>query len=298
MINKINLNEAISIVSESNEFRLLRKATLKNKHFFRDKLEHADYGLLAVIDTETTGFEPNNGDRIIDLAIATCSYSLDTGELSKIESRYEGLEDPGFLIPNDVQALTGITDEMVKGKALCEESIADVMNDVAIVICHNADFDRKFLESRIPSFVNKSFACSFREIPWADWGIASQKLDYLGFKFGFFHEGHRAKTDVDMLIKLLNQKAPNGEGSILSVLLGNARKKSFRVHAVNLPYEKKDIVKSSGYRWHDGKYGKPRAWWKDTFDKKAEIVFLEKHGCNSPVIEEFTAKTRYRPEEI
>ena len=35
------------------------------------------------------------------------------------------------------------------------------MDGVGLVICHNASFDRMFLESRIPAFANKSFACSF-----------------------------------------------------------------------------------------------------------------------------------------
>ena len=42
------------------------------------------------------------------------------------------------------------------------------------------------------------------EIDWNSLGISSLKLDYLGFYFGYFHEAHRAKADVDMLITVLN----------------------------------------------------------------------------------------------
>ena len=80
-------------------------------------------------------------------------------------------------------------------------------------------FDRSFLESRFPVFADHNFACSLDEIPWAEWGIPSAKLDYLGFKFGMFHIGHRARADVDMLLSLLVQETPDKSKNVLSVFI-------------------------------------------------------------------------------
>ena len=100
--------------------------------------------------------------------------------------------------------------------------------------------------------------------------MRSAKLDYLGYRFGLFHEGHRARADVDMLLALLARTAPGGEEGILSLLLASARAPSWRVHAVGLPIENKDYASARGYRWNDGKFNTMRAWWIETRDEKAE----------------------------
>ena len=147
------------------------------------------------------------------------------------------------------------------------------------------------------AFANKSFACSFSEIPWKDWGLESLKLDYLGFRYGLFHDGHRARTDVDMLLSILSQNCPSSDFSVLSTLLEYARQITYRIFAKGLPFEKKEFVKARGYRWSDGKNGSPRAWWIDTIDKTEELDFLSDHGCVSPDVKKYSAKERHRPFE-
>ncbi len=293
----MHIEKALSLLQEDERFRILRKVDIARNHKFSEINDDESTGLLAVIDTETTGFSPNSGDRIIDLSIATCLYGQDSGVLYKVVSRYEGLEDPDVNIPENIQALTGITDAMVKGKCIDDEAVAQVMDGVGLVICHNANFDRMFLESRFPAFANKNFACSLTEIPWSEWGISSQKLDYLGFRYGAFHEGHRAKTDVDMLLYILDQKEAVVDKPILSILLEYARKTSYRIYAIGLPFDKKDIAKARGYHWSNGTNGNPKAWWIDTLDETEELKFLLNNGCSSPSIRKLTAKERYRPAE-
>ena len=139
-----------------------------------------------------------------------------------------------------------------------------------------------------------SFACSLDEIPWKDWQIASSKLDYLGFRFGLFHEGHRARADVDMLLALLAQAAPGEHHTLLSQLINHARQPSWRVHAVNLPFECKDAAKANGYAWNEGKNDTIKAWWKETQDEAVERAFLQGLGCHKPLVIRETALERYR----
>ena len=261
---------------------------------FSENVRGEPCGRLAVIDTETTGLKAELGDRIIDLAIATCEYGRETGNLYRVVDRYESLEDPEAPIPPDITHLTGITDEMVRGQRIDEAGVARVMDGVGLVICHNARFDRAFLEARFPAFANQHFACSLEEVPWDLWNMKSSKLDYIGFCFGLFHQGHRARADVDLLLALLARKVPESGQDILSVLLASARTPSWRVHAMGLPIENKNHAAARGYRWNDGKLNTARAWWIETRDERAEREFLAGIGCRNPKVVRQTALERYR----
>jgi DNA polymerase-3 subunit epsilon len=291
----MDIGTATRVLEAHPDYRVSRRVQVGDRHQFAENTSGEPCGRLAVIDTETTGFRPDAGDRIIDLAIATCEYGKDSGRLYAVVDRYEGLEDPEQPISPEITRLTGITDEMVRGQHLDEAGIARAMDGVPLVICHNARFDRPFLEARYPTFADRHFACSFQEVPWAGWGIGSAKLDYLGFQFGLFHEGHRARADIDLLLELLARPAPEGEQTILSVLLASARMPSWRVHAVGLAIEYKNLASARGYRWNDGKFNAPRAWWIETRDEAAERAFLAQMGCHNPIVVRQTARERYRP---
>jgi len=290
----MDIDNAARVLEAHADYRVLRRLGIADAHVFAENVGGEPCGRLAVIDTETTGLKSELGDRIIDLAIATCDYGRESGRLYRVVDRYESLEDPETPIPPEIVRLTGITDAMVRGQRIDESAIARVLDQVGLVICHNARFDRAFLEARYPAFAGMHFACSLDEIPWDRWNMRSAKLDYLGYRFGLFHEGHRARADVDMLLALLAQAAPDGEEGLLSLLLASARAPSWRVHAVGLPIENKDFAAARGYRWNDGKFNTLRAWWIETRDEKAERNFLAGIGCRSPKVFRQTARERYR----
>jgi len=291
----MNLEQATQLLEAHADYRVLRRLGIGDNHVFAENAAGERVGRLAVIDTETTGLKPDLGDRIIDLAIATCEYGLESGRLHRVVDRFESLEDPGAPIPPEIVRLTGITDAMVRGQRIDERAVARVLEGVGVVICHNARFDRAFLEARDPAFAGMRFACSLEEVPWERWNMNSTKLDYIGFRFGLFHEGHRARADVDMLLALLARTAPDAPEGILSLLLASARTPSWRVHAVDLAIDRKDFASARGYRWNDGKFGTPRAWWIETRDEKAERDFLAGLGCRRPLVVRETALERYRP---
>jgi len=290
----MNVDQAAEMLAADPDFRVLRRLRISDAHVFAENVTGEPCVRLAVVDTETTGLKVELGNRIIDLAIATCEYGRETGRLYRVVDRYESLEDPEMPIPPEITRLTGISDDMVRGQHIDEAGVARAMDAVGLVICHNARFDRAFLEARYPAFAKRHFACSLDEVPWDQWNMKSSKLDYIGYRFGLFHEGHRARADVDMLLVLLARKVPDGEQSILSVLLASARAPSWRVHAIGLPIENKDYASARGYRWNDGKFNTVRAWWIETRDEKAEREFLAGMGCRNPLVVRQTALDRYR----
>ncbi len=290
----MHIKEALSTLENNPDFRVLRKVHITDQHVFAENSSGEACGKIAIIDTETTGLKIELGAKIIDLAIVVCEYGLHSGQLYRVLASYESLEDPQEPIAAEITQLTGITDDMVRGKRIDDAAVAEVMAQVKLVVCHNARFDRAFLEARFPLFIHQRFACSLTEVPWAQWQIKSSKLDYLGFRFGLFHEGHRARADVDMLAALLSQTSVDASQTVLSMLLSSARAPSWRIHAINLPFDSKDYASARGYRWNDGKTQGPKAWWIETRDEPAELEFLSQHGCKNPEIFKLTALERYR----
>ncbi|MDR2781149.1 MAG: DNA polymerase III subunit epsilon [Holosporaceae bacterium] len=98
-----------------------------------------------MLDTETTGLDPKNGDRIVDIACVELVNHVPTG------NTYQVYVNPEREISQEATAITGITNEMLVGKPLfCEiaDDFLDFIKDSTLVI-HNAKFDIMFLNSEL-----------------------------------------------------------------------------------------------------------------------------------------------------
>jgi DNA polymerase-3 subunit epsilon len=84
--------------------------------------------------------------------------------------RFHRLREPGKPVPREITALTGIDDAMVAGQTLDPAEVASFAAPAALMIAHNASFDRRFLERFSDTFSIKPWACSMSQIDWADEG--------------------------------------------------------------------------------------------------------------------------------
>ncbi len=166
-------------------------------------------------------------------------------------------------IPKEISRLTGITDDDVRGQTLDDDAVAALAADASLVIAHNAGFDRRFLERRFPVFVDTPWGCSREQVPWAAEGLRSRSLDYLLYRFGYFFDGHRALNDCQAVLHLLSLTLPLSGQPILPVFLENARRRAWRIWALDTDFDLKDRLKERGYRWSNGEDGRPRAWFRD-----------------------------------
>ena len=162
--------------------------------------------------------------------------------------------------------LTGITDEMFRGRSIDPGAVARIIGPAVVVIAHNAAFDWPFVEGLHPVFATKAWACSLLEIPWSVAGIGNAKLDYLAMRYGLFHDGHRGLADCEVLLEILVRPLPGSAELTLKRLLDTAREPTWRLWALDSPFEMKDRLKARGYRWSDGSDGNPRAWYRDVVD--------------------------------
>jgi DNA polymerase-3 subunit epsilon len=274
------------------DYRVLRRLDTARQ---RPALAGPTVRRAAIVDTETTGTDAAT-DKVIELAIVVFEYCHVSGTVGRVLDTYDGLEDPGIPIPPASTAIHGITDAMVAGQRIDDARVAGLLEPVGLVIAHNAGFDRKFLEPRLPVFATLPWGCSWLEVPWSDAGITSSKLEYLAYRYGFFYDGHRAEADCRALLEVLSQPFGETGGTALKVLLDSARAPSFRLWANNSPFETKDVLRKRGYWWDATR----RCWSCEVRSQarvQEELAWLRDavYAGKSVAIEqdEFDAKTRY-----
>lgn len=227
------------------------------------------------VDVETTGLDAAR-DEIIELAMVPFTYGLD-GRIFEIQPSFHRLRAPSIPIPPEITALTGITPDMVAGKSIDPAEVTAFATGSALVIAHNASFDRRFLERLSETFSVLPWACSMTQVDWAGQGYEGTKLTYLTMAAGFFYDRHRAPNDCVAAIELLAAPLPTSGAPAMAQLLEKARRPSWRVWAENSPFDLKDVLKARGYRWNADGNAMPRAWYVEVDDDKleAELAFLK-----------------------
>ena len=278
------------------DYRVLRRLDTARQ---RPALAGSTVRRAAIVDTETTGTD-STADKVIELALVVFEYCHATGTVGRVLETYDALEDPGMPIPPSSTAIHGITDAMVVDQRIDDARVSQLLESVGIVIAHNAGFDRKFLEPRLPVFATLPWGCSWQEVPWSDAGIASSKLEYLAYRCGFFYDGHRAEVDCRALLEVLAQPLGESAGTALKSLLDSARAPSYRLWANNSPFETKDVLRQRGYWWDAGR----RCWSVEVRSQEAvqeELAWLRDTvyaGKNVELdLDEFDARSRYSTRE-
>jgi DNA polymerase-3 subunit epsilon len=267
------LERMAALLESSGRYRILRRLEPRSGYHAPDG---AQMHRAIFIDVETTGLDPAD-DKIVELAMVPFDFYAD-GRIVAVHEPFARFRDPGRPIPPEVTALTGITDDMVAGHSIDPAEVEAFLGEAAVlVVAHNAGFDRRFAEQFCGAFSRLAWACSWREIRWADEGFRDgTKLSNLAHAYGFFHEGHRAVDDCHAGLELLSRTLPRSGRLGLDVLLEAARTPRWRIRAVGAPFEFRESLKKRGYRWDPGENGRPKAWFVDVASAavEAERTFL------------------------
>lgn len=98
-----------------------------------------------VLDTETTGFEPGEGDRIVEIGAVELMGHVPTGRT------YHQYINPQRSMPKGAFEVHGLGDEFLSGKPLFKDIAQDFVTFVgdARMVIHNAAFDMKFLNAEL-----------------------------------------------------------------------------------------------------------------------------------------------------
>ncbi|MEM7618106.1 MAG: DNA polymerase III subunit epsilon [Pseudomonadota bacterium] len=158
-----------------------------------------------VLDTETTGMDPNDGHRIIEIGCVELENHVPTGRHLQIYI------NPEREIPVDAIAVHGITNEFVSDKPVFSQVYMEFLNFIegGKLVIHNAEFDMKFINWELNQVGHKP-------IPWPQvidtLGMARKKfpgspanLDALCRRFGIDNTErtyHGALLDSELLAEV------------------------------------------------------------------------------------------------
>lgn len=155
-----------------------------------------------VLDTETTGLDPDNGHRIVEVACLELVNHLPTGR------RYQSYVNPERDMPGEAFAVHGLSAEFLGDKPRFAEIADALMGFVgeSPLVIHNAEFDIRFLNAELgkierplltPERVVDTLQIARQKFPGAP-----ASLDSLCRRFAIDNsarEKHGALLDVELL---------------------------------------------------------------------------------------------------
>jgi len=100
-----------------------------------------------ILDTETTGFEPGEGHRLVEIGCLELVNHLPTGNV------FHTYLNPMRDVPPDAARIHGLTTEFLKNHPLFTEKVGDFLDFIGedTLVIHNAEFDLKFLNAELKS---------------------------------------------------------------------------------------------------------------------------------------------------
>jgi len=171
-----------------------------------------------VLDTETTGFEPNDGDRIVEIGALELFNHMPTGKT------FHKYINPERYMPNEAFGVHGIGPDLLtpprkaepgevtlRDKPVFAQIAQDFVNFVgdARLVIHNAAFDMKFLNAELDWVKMKTLpfsqALDTLAIARKKFPGSPASLDALCRRFGIDNSGrtlHGALLDSEILAEV------------------------------------------------------------------------------------------------
>jgi DNA polymerase III subunit epsilon len=176
-----------------------------------------------VLDTETTGLDPADGHRIVEIACIELFNHLPTGRL------FHRYVNPERDVSGEAVDVHGLTAEFLAGHApfaaLAEELLAFIGSDRLII--HNAEFDLRFLNAELQRLARPPLDCPVEDtllLARRRYPGAQASLDALCRRFAIdlsARDKHSARLDCELLaavyLELIGGRQP---GLDLAVAMG------------------------------------------------------------------------------
>jgi DNA polymerase III subunit epsilon len=98
-----------------------------------------------VFDTETTGLDPQTGDRLVEIGCIEMVNRVTTGKT------FHAYFNPQCPMPAEAEAVHGLSDAFLADKPLFSERVHDLLAFIgeSPLVAHNAGFDFAFLNSEL-----------------------------------------------------------------------------------------------------------------------------------------------------
>lgn len=192
--------------------------------------------LYAITDIETTGSYA--------AANSITEISIRVFDGQRVVEKFESLVNPRQPIPRYIQAMTGITDEMVKDAPAFEdiaESVAAILKD-KVFVAHHVSFDYSFIKGHLRESgfdMPARKLCTVRlsrkifpDLPSYSLGNLCRSLDIT------IRDRHRAGGDAEATVELFRKLVENDkEGHILQSLKRNSKEAVLPPHVPKEQFE-------------------------------------------------------------
>lgn len=284
----LSLADAAELLSASPDFRVLRRFVPRTR--YTETLPGTVLKTGLFVDVETTGLDTETA-HVIEFALVPFEFDGD-GRVHAVGAGLSFFNDPWEPIAPEITALTGITDDDVRGQSIDVALVDEALRGAHLVVAHNAEFDRPIIERALPAFARMAWACSYQEVEWQQFGCIGKKLGNIleGATREFF-AAHRATDDCHAGVHALAAAKLDGR-TALSYLLESARQPTVRVWADGSDYAIKGALKQRGYHWA----GDPIKCWRRNMrpgTAPAEVAWLaSEHRINAHT-DRFNAFDRY-----
>jgi DNA polymerase III subunit epsilon len=98
-----------------------------------------------VFDTETTGLDPKQGDRIVEIGCIELVNRVETG------NSFHAYFNPGMAMPSIAEQVHGLSDAFLSDKPYFEDTVEDLLDFLgdSPLVAHNAMFDFGFLNTEL-----------------------------------------------------------------------------------------------------------------------------------------------------
>jgi DNA polymerase-3 subunit epsilon len=98
-----------------------------------------------IFDTETTGFDPLQGHRVVEIGCVELVNHVPTGRT------YQVYLNPERSVPTEASMVHGLTDEFLEDKPLFAEVVDQFLEFIgdAPLVAHNATFDMNFINAEL-----------------------------------------------------------------------------------------------------------------------------------------------------
>ncbi len=167
-----------------------------------------------IFDTETTGFDPFKGDRIVEIGCVEMVNQILTGEIFHVYI------NPERDMPQSAFEVHGLSADFLKDKPKFSEIVDDFVNfvgDDSKLVAHNASFDMKFVNAELGFLSRKPYeklrVVDTLEIARRKHPMGPNSLDALCNRYSIDNskrEKHGALLDAELLadvyIELLGGK--------------------------------------------------------------------------------------------
>jgi len=195
-----------------------------------------------VFDTETTGFDPATGDKLVEIGAVELINHVPTGRT------YHQYINPEREVPEEVVKVHGLTTEYLQAfpifSAVAQDWI-DFVGDDGILVAHNATFDMRFINYELKRLGYEEYSwdrvVDTLEIAKRKFPGQRNNLDILCKRFGIDNSArtfHGALLDAQLLAEVYLELLGGAEPTMELETVSKSKKQENVVTEVKKTYRK------------------------------------------------------------